>query len=251
MDIVIPLNFYFPGKPEKFQYSALNTIDVTMINLIIADAEIETIPPDLSRDFNIINLAKRRGKSFDRILLDSNYMHSSIDKHFPGESNRRGRPDIIHTLLMVVQDSILNRERQVRIMIHTRMNKIITINPETRLPRSYNRFTGLIESLLVKGKIESNGAVLMEICDGTLEDALKMVKSERVIVFSPSGEKKSIDELTEGSEITYIIGGFSEGDYISDAYSLGKACSIYKDELTIWTVASEIICSRERRLGLV
>lgn len=251
MDIVIPLNFYFLGKPEKFQYSALNTIDVTMINLIIADAEIETIPPDLSRDFNIINLAKRRGKSFDRILLDSNYMHSSIDKHFPGESNRRGRPDIIHTLLMVIQDSILNRERQVGIMIHTRMNKIITINPETRLPRSYNRFTGLIESLLVKGKIESNGAVLMEICDGTLEDALKMVKSERVIVFSPSGEKKSIDELTEGSEITYIIGGFSEGDYISDAYSLGKACSIYKDELTIWTVASEIICSRERRLGLV
>jgi rRNA small subunit pseudouridine methyltransferase Nep1 len=222
-----------------------------MINLIIADAEIETIPAELSHDFNIINLAKKRGKSFDRILLDSNYMHSSIDKHFPGESNRRGRPDIIHTLLMVVQDSILNRERQIRIIIHTRMNKIITINPETRLPRSYNRFTGLIESLLVKGQIESDGAVLMAICEGTLEDALRMVKSQSVIVFSPSGEKKTIDEITGENETTYIIGGFAEGDYISDAYSLGKACSIYKDELTIWTVASEIICSTERRMGLI
>jgi len=222
-----------------------------MINLIIADAEIETIPAELSHDFNIINLAKKRGKSFDRILLDSNYMHSSIDKHFPGESNRRGRPDIIHTLLMVVQDSILNRERQIRIIIHTRMNKIITINPETRLPRSYNRFTGLIESLLVKGQIESDGAVLMAICEGTLENALRMVKSQSVIVFSPSGEKKTIDELTGENETTYIIGGFAEGDYISDAYSLGKACSIYKDELTIWTVASEIICSTERRMGLI
>jgi len=222
-----------------------------MINLIIADAEIETIPAELSHDFNIINLSKKRGKSFDRILLDSNYMHSSIDKHFPGESNRRGRPDIIHTLLMVVQDSILNRERQIRILIHTRMNKIITINPETRLPRSYNRFTGLIESLLVKGQIESDGAVLMAICEGTLEDALRMVKSQSVIVFSPSGEKKTIDELTGENETTYIIGGFAEGDYISDAYSLGKACSIYKDELTIWTVASEIICSTERRMGLI
>ena len=222
-----------------------------MINLIIADAEIETIPPELSHDFNIINLAKKRGKSFDRILLDSNYMHSSIDKHFPGESNRRGRPDIIHTLIMVVQDSILNRERQVRIIIHTRMNKIITINPETRLPRSYNRFTGLIESLLIKGKIESDGKVLMESCEGSLKDALKMVNSDHVIVFSPSGDKKTIDDLTGEDEATYIIGGFSEGDYKSDAYSLGKACSIYKDELTIWTVASEIICSTERKLRLV
>ena len=55
-----------------------------MISLVIADAEIETIPPELSRDFNIINLAKKRGKSIDQILLDSNYMHSSIDRHFPG-----------------------------------------------------------------------------------------------------------------------------------------------------------------------
>ena len=222
-----------------------------MITLIIADAEIETIPPELSHDFNIINLAKKRGKSFDRILLDSNYMHSSIDKHFPGESNRRGRPDIIHTLIMVVQDSILNRERQIRIIIHTRMDKIITINPETRMPRSYNRFTGLIESLLVRGRIESDGVLLMECHEGSLGDALKMAKSEHVTVFSPSGERKKIDEITGTDEATYIIGGFSEGDYKSDAYSLGRACSIYKDELTIWTVASEIICSTERKLGFV
>ncbi|WP_393971839.1 16S rRNA methyltransferase [Oxyplasma meridianum] len=222
-----------------------------MINLIIADAEIEFIPAELSHDFNIINLAKKRGKSFDRILLDSNYMHSSIDKHFPGESNRRGRPDIIHTLLMVVQDSILNKEKQIRVIIHTRMNKIITINQETRLPRSYNRFTGLLESLFVKGRIESDGTVLMECYDGTLKDALRMVNSEHVVVLSPSGEKKPIDQITEENETTYIIGGFSEGDYISDAYSMGRSCSIYRDELTIWTVASEIICSTERRLGLV
>lgn len=222
-----------------------------MINLIIADAEIETIPPELSHDFNIINFAKKKGKGTELILLDSNYMHSSIDKHFPGESNRRGRPDIIHTLIMVVQDSILNREKRLRLIIHTRKNKIITINPATRLPRSYNRFIGLIESLLVKEKIESDGVVLMECRDGTLGDAVSMSGSRKVIVFSPAGEKKTIDDLTQEDDTAYIIGGFSEGDYISDAYSLGDPCSIYRDELTIWTVASEIVTAWERRLGLV
>ncbi len=222
-----------------------------MISLVIADAEIETIPPELSRDFNIINLAKKRGKSIDQILLDSNYMHSSIDRHFPGESNRRGRPDIIHTLIMVVQDSILNREKQLRLIIHTRMNKIITINPDTRLPRSYNRFVGLIESLLMKKRIESDGMVLMECLEGSLMDAVKLSHSHKIVVFSPAGERKTIDDLTQEDNMTYIIGGFSEGDYISDAYSMGKSCSIYRDELTIWTVASEIITASERRLGLV
>ena len=57
-------------------------------------------PGDMLDDYSIKLHAKKRKKPPQKILLDSNYMHSAIDRHYPGESNRRGRPDIVYHLLV-------------------------------------------------------------------------------------------------------------------------------------------------------
>ena len=223
-----------------------------MLTLIIADAELETVPEKMNNDYAIRKFAKGKGKPVGEVLLDSNYMHTSIDKYFPGESNRRGRPDVIHLLLQVAMESILNKTGKLRVYIHTRNNYCITINPEVRLPKSYNRFVGLMENLFKKKEIAADGNVLLKAEEEGLVNFISRVAKGQLVVFSPDGERARMrDIIKSGEDYTVIIGGFSEGDFISDVYPLAKAYSIFHQELTIWSVAGEVLAEYERALDLI
>ena len=56
------------------------------------------------------------------------------------------RPDIIHQELMAVLDSPLNKAGFVKVYVHTEKNVLIEINPKTRIPRTFKRFSGLMVS---------------------------------------------------------------------------------------------------------
>jgi rRNA small subunit pseudouridine methyltransferase Nep1 len=151
-----------------------------MLRLIIADAEFQTVPENMARDWAIRNIAKKNHKKSQEMLLDSNYMHTTIEKYFPGESNRRGRPDIVYIFLEMAMESILNKNKMLDVYIHTRDNYIIHINRETNLPRSYNRFQGLMEDLFKKRSIEYNGTELLS------------MKEEKIIPFLKNLDGKTI-----------------------------------------------------------
>lgn len=65
------------------------------------------------------------------------------------------RPDIIHQELMAVLDSPLNKAGKVKVYVHTEKNVMIEINPKTRIPRTFKRFSGLMVQLLHRLKIRS------------------------------------------------------------------------------------------------
>ncbi len=222
-----------------------------MLSLVVLDAELETIPEIMMDDYSIRIQAKKRGKSASKMLLDSNFMHAAIERYFPGESSRRGRPDIIFHLLMTSLESILNKKSGLRVIIHTRNNIIIEISPSIRLPKSYNRFVGLMEDLFDKGAVGSQSETLMKVARGNWRDAMSIAGGEPILL-SPRGIPRKISEVFHGEgDKAVIIGGFSQGDFISDVYSLGSGISIYPDELTIWSVAMESICQYERDYGYV
>jgi rRNA small subunit pseudouridine methyltransferase Nep1 len=54
------------------------------------------------------------------------------------------RPDIVHQELMAVLDSPLNKAGKVQLYMHTEKNVLVEINPKTRLPRTFKRFSGLM-----------------------------------------------------------------------------------------------------------
>lgn len=66
------------------------------------------------------------------------------------------RPDIIHQELMAVLDSPLNKAGRVKVLVHTEKNVLIEINPKTRIPRTFKRFSGLMVQLLHRLKIRSS-----------------------------------------------------------------------------------------------
>ncbi len=221
-----------------------------MLYLNIIDSELELIPIDLIDDYAIIKMAKASHKDVENLILDSNFMHRSIEKKFPGMANRMGRPDIFHHLLNVTQDSILNSKNGLRVRIHTKNDEIIEINPATRVPRSYNRFVGIIEKLLRTGVIESNsGEVLMSLKKGNWESLIR--EDSKNILLSPRGEKGTMEGNFTEANLNVFIGGFSEGDFKSDPYKKFKALKIFDEELTIWTVAWEVIGTVERLENLI
>ena len=223
-----------------------------MLTIIIADAEIEFVPEDLFNEPDSISYARRRSKDISKILLDSNYMHTAIDKHYPGESKRRGRPEIIHMALLVALESILNRSNKMRLYIHTRENFVIGVNWETRIPRSYNRFIGLIENLFENTDKKINVDSLLKIWRSDLNECIAKYSSGKTILLSPRGRYSGVRNLFENDEdYTIIIGGFAEGDYRSDIPPDIERISIFNEELAVWTVISEIVCSYESRIGLV
>lgn len=57
------------------------------------------------------------------------------------------RPDIVHQSLLMLFDSPLNRAGLLQVYVHTSNNVLIEINPQTRIPRTFKRFGGLMGKL--------------------------------------------------------------------------------------------------------
>ncbi len=228
-----------------------------MLNIVLIDSELETIPEIMMDDYAVRKYAKERGKPPRDIILDSNFLHAAIERYFPGQSNRMGRPDIFYHFLQVAQSSILNLRGGLRIYIHTKHDMIIEIRPDTRIPKSYNRFVGLIEDLFRKGSVGPEGQKLMTIRkSGALELLETTLKGTLKVLLSPSGNEIKITELFKnlshngGEDFTVIIGGFSEGDFRTKVYDHYEGMKIFEEELTIWSVAMETICQFERDAGV-
>lgn len=214
-----------------------------MLHLILADSEIETVPKKISSDKSIQRKAQRRNRKATELILDSNYFHEPMRKL--EDSERRGRPDIVHVCMLTALDTPLNREGYLNFCVHTRNDKIINIDPSTRIPRSYNRFIGLMEQLFLIGNVppEEN---LIELSEMSLEEKLDEIRPKKTLAFSCDGKKrnrKSIFEETKIEEdICVIIGGFSHGDFLSDVAKLSdEFVSIYPDPLDAVTVVTHVI----------
>lgn len=227
-----------------------------MLNLVFVDSELEIIPENMIDDYAVRKFAKEKGKPPSEILLDSNFLHGAIERYFPGKANRMGRPDIFYHALQVAQSSLLNLKGQLRVFIHTKNDLVVTIRPETRVPKSYNRFEGLMEDLFRKWEVGPEGNKLLKLLEMDIFTLLSTVLADsEVILFSPTGQEASLRTLygpsRDRKDFTVLIGGFSEGDFTSPLSQKFQGISIFKEELTIWSVAMEAICQYERDFGIV
>jgi rRNA small subunit pseudouridine methyltransferase Nep1 len=213
---------------------------------ILAESELETIPKDILNDRCVLANARTREKRPSNILLDASFHHAAMNKLDEGE--RRGRPDIVHFFLMLCLDSRLNHAGRLRTIVHTRNDERITISPETRLPPSYHRFVGLMESLFQNGAVPSREKPLMKMETGwNLIDVIKAEKCDRLIVLD-AGIITATPAETIGSKpagsIAVVIGGFPSGSLHADLSQLKpEQLPLGEDMLKVWTVTSEMLAA--------
>jgi len=134
--------------------------------------------------------------------------------------------------------------------VHTRNDDVIYVRRDTKIMRSYNRFVGLMEQLFKVERVpEDSEDPLLWLERGiSLEKLIEKEKPDRVVTFSPDGEKvnlreylESIDDLCK-KNVMFLIGGFPKGDFKTDVKKLSDdVISIYDEPLTAWTAAGELL----------
>jgi len=224
------------------------------IYLILLESALELVPPEIVNHPAIIKNARRRGKKPLETLLDTSLHYHAMKKLKDRE--KRGRPDIVHVSLLNALESPLNKRGLLRIYVHTYPGHVIFIDPETRIPRNYNRFVGLMEQLLVTGKVPPDAEKpLMYVKTMRLEDLLEYIGVKGLILLRESGKRvKPIEIIKEAITKNYAIGigGFPHGDFDGKTLRCSSAeYSLYEEPLPAWIVVSRVIAAAENYLNIL
>ena len=241
-----PLSFY-----EK--QSSLFHEGSSLLTFILAESALEAIPQALWRHPAIKSYSKRRGKHPQFLLLDRSYHHAAMKKL--EENEKRGRPDIVHLALLEALGAPLNREGLLRIYVHTINDYVITVNPETRLPRNYDRFVGLMEQLFELGRVPPTGEVLLKLEPKPLAQLLHEITATHVAAFSRRGSSYTLEEvvsrLSAEERPAVIVGAFPHGHFSEATIKLAdEIIRIDPEMLEAWTLTSRVIYEYERTISL-
>jgi len=173
------------------------------VNLVIVlvDAELELAPGPAERCIPVLDA----------------FCHRDAMRSLPGAS-RRGRPDIVHSTLLLCQGSELNRQGRLQVYVHTREDKVIEVGRDTDVHPNYVRFLQEMGSLL-RGK-EVPGYVLSA---RYLRTLVRGIGADLRVALSPSGDDVPLAQVFEGAgggTVLAMIGAFPEGDFVSSVYEL-------------------------------
>jgi rRNA small subunit pseudouridine methyltransferase Nep1 len=170
-------------------------------------------------------------------------------------SLKRGRPDIVHFALLEALGSPLNKEGLLQVYVHTINDHVITVNPQTRLPRNYSRFLGLMEQLFEAGRVPPKGKALLTLECKTLPQLIRDVKPSRTVAFSRTGNRKTLEEtvlnLKNERRLVILVGGFPRGHFTASTLKLAdELVCIDPEMLETWTVVSRVLYEYERVLSI-
>ncbi|ENN95953.1 ribosome biogenesis protein [Methanocaldococcus villosus KIN24-T80] len=197
-----------------------------MYNIILANSALELIPKEIKNKI-------KPSKVYKYDILDANYHYKAMK--FLKDRERRGRPDIVHVSLLTILDSPLNHERMLNTYVHTYDNKVLYIDPKTRLPRNYFRFLGVMEKVL---KGYKNPLIKLE--KKTLEELLFDINAKNIALLTKKGKVININDMKRYD--TFLIGGFPYGEIRINEEGLNiDKISLYNKGLMAWTVCG-IVC---------
>jgi len=214
---------------------------------------LELVPRKLWRHPAVFKRAKLLGKEPGQMVLDRSYHHAAMLSL--EESQKRGRPDIVHFCLLDALGTPLNREGLLQTVVHTRDDKVMSVRPETRLPRNYDRFVGLMEQLYRLGGVPEVGQALLEIRDEGLPKLVGELGASRVVALSRVGVRSTVEKVVESivgeSNPLFLVGGFPTGRFTPATIKLADdVFSIDPETLDAWVVVSRLIYEYERAIGL-
>ncbi|KAL2930733.1 Ribosomal RNA small subunit methyltransferase NEP1 [Bienertia sinuspersici] len=158
-----------------------------------------------------------------------------------GKNPNDYRPDIFYEALRAILDSPLNKADMVgAVFVKADSGVIIKFKPQTRIPRTFKRFCGIMVELLEKScvRAKDSGEVLIEVLKEPL--ALHMPENARIIGLSYSSEKlvdveDYLSAIQDNSNLVFVVGTMVHGkvskestnDYISvSSYPLSAKCCI-------------------------
>lgn len=243
------------------------TVKERPLKLVIFEASLELVPRELARHPSVYKPAWRRGKKPEETLLDASLHHQAIRSKGLEDASKRGRPDIVHVILLEATSNPLIEHGVMDVYVHTIADYVLEIRPGTRLPRNYNRFVGLIEQLLTVGQVPPESEEpLITARPLTLSSLLRMLKPEVAILYAweSGGEKRRVREIStqiaeltrKGRRIALLLPGYPQGAPSARSIHALKglpAARLYEPiaRLEAWTLVSATLSLIADALGLL
>jgi len=222
------------------------------LRIILLEAPLELVPKQLWSHPQVRRYAQRFGIEPGDALLDKTYHYYAMES-LP-EKWKRGRPDIVHFSILLLQDSLLNRQGLLETYIHVRDGRVFYVKPETRLPKHYDRFKGLMAQLLKYERLppDSGNPLVYKVSD-SLEDFVRSLGG--LILLWEKGRRYPLREVVVEAlqkRLPIGVGMFPRGDF--DKRVLRVATKRYSllvgESLKAWSVLHYVLCRAEEIAGI-
>jgi rRNA small subunit pseudouridine methyltransferase Nep1 len=191
--------------------------------LIIEEASLEILPSKFEASKETKLVTERFGIRPVMQILDKNF-HRNIVSSLR-DSEKRGRPDVVHFAMLDVTSTPLFEDGLIRLFIRTRQDYEIEVKPGTRLPRTLQRFCGVMAKL-ISGRFGAEETKLFDVAKNkSFASLVSDLKLNRVVTLSPEGSltslRKVVSEEARSVERTgWIVGGFPHGSFSEDVIEL-------------------------------
>lgn len=250
----------------------------------ISDAWPRQISPAHAKKVNItvlleranLETVKQSGRSGGMVLLNCEDHRHILKK--TGRDANDARPDITHQCLLALMDSPLNKAGRLKVYIRTAKNVLIEVHPQTRVPRTIRRFSGLMAELLEKFKVRgtSGSTPLLKVirnpitshlpvgtrkivCTYNTENVVDMREhaAKLAAIAFPKGldmgngevAEETIEEKAEEVNVLYVIGAMAHGK-VSEDWADENIC-VSEYPLSAATVCSRLTYTYECLFGIL
>jgi len=216
-----------------------------LLNFVLAESALELVPKEIRKLPAVASDARRRQKEASEILLDRSFHHSAMARL--KDSEKRGRPDLVHVTLLDVAGTPLYLDGMARAFVHTCEDVVLEFAEKTRIPKNYLRFRGLMEEALV----ERPGSGLIRVYSMTPKELVKRISSDLVLGLSVQGKQLSLEELarmvSSAKRPTVLVGGFPHGHFTPETISAcDQLVRINQRPLEAHVVASRLLYEVEK-----
>ena len=211
-----------------------------MLYFVLAESALELVPEGIRKRPAVVSDVKRRQKEASAILLDRSFHHSAMTKL--NDSEKRGRPDLVHVTLLNVTGKPLYLDGSVRILVHTYDDVVLEIAEKTRIPKNYIRFRGLMEETLEERPKQG----LIRVHSMDIKELIRKISTDKVYGLTVQGKMTPLEELAEmitaNKNPCIMVGGFPHGHFSTETLSaMDQLVRINARPLEAHVVASRVI----------
>lgn len=223
--------------------------------ILIEDASLELVPKELLHHPEVLDVTKKFGVKPESQILDRNF-HAKAISSLKGNSEKRGRPDVVHFALLDVTSTPLFIENRIRVLIHTHQDATIELKTGTRPPRTLQRFCGVMAKIL-SGALGPEESRLFDFKKNqSFNQLTEDVGADRIICLTRKGKISRLDEVTRNEELLgkntlWVIGGFPKGSFDPEVLRLcDETIAISELPLAAHVVTARLAYEIERNLAL-
>jgi rRNA small subunit pseudouridine methyltransferase Nep1 len=218
--------------------------------LIIEEASLEIIPQELRKGPEVISVKERFGVSPSMQILDSNF-HSKMVGRLEKDRQKRGRPDVVHFALLDATSTPVFENGNLSVVVRSRDGHSIKVNSKTRLPRTLQRFCGVMAKLLT-GKLEAEERLLFEVRENvSFSELIRSLSVEKIVSLTSLGTLSDLRTLAAGQlgerNTAWVVGGFPHGHFKDDVIEMSDTLvSISRRGLPAHVVTARLAYELER-----